>query len=124
MYNIINSLPEQEFLKLASKVIYENKYEFEGYVTSNQKLAAVKRIKELTGGGLKESKDAFDLWYSGKLPSYIKEERKVKLERLAKKPLIDEIICKMKNLSEDKLESFLMNLSVDQLLSIDEIFPE
>lgn len=113
-----------EFLKEVAKLIYENKVEFDGYAKDNKKLAAVKRIKELTGGGLKESKDAYELWLNGKLPNYLLEDRRVKLERLAKKPLVDELIVKLKNLDEEKLNSILMKMSVDNLLTIDEYFTE
>lgn len=114
--------PSKEFLKKASMAIYENKNEFENYISNGQKLAAVKALKEWTGGGLKESKDAFDLYMANKLPSFLREDRKKKLERLAKKPLVDEIAKKMLNISEDKLTTILLNLSIDELLSIDEFF--
>ena len=115
--------PSKEFLKKVSKAIYEHKSEMDEYVLNGQKLAAVKAIKEWTGGGLKESKDAFEMYLAKLLPSFIKEDRRKKLEKLAKKPLVDELVKKIKNIDEDQLSTFLLNLSVDELLSIDEIFP-
>ena len=54
--------------------------------------------------------------------TYVREERKEKLEKLAKRPLVEELIVKLKNIEEEKLNSLLMGLSVDELLSIDEFF--
>lgn len=113
----------EDFLKLASKIFHEHKMEFDGWIRNGQKLAAVKALKELTGGGLKESKDAFELYCAGKLKPYIKEDRRIKLERLARLPLVDELILKLKNISDEELHSLLMKLSIDELLSIDEFLP-
>jgi len=118
-----NDVPSREFLSKASEAIYKHKDEIDEYIRNNQKLAAVKALKEWTGGFLKESKEAFEMYIDNKLPSFIKEDRKKKLERLAKKPLVDELIRKILNIDEDKLSTFLLNLSVDELLTIDEIFP-
>jgi hypothetical protein len=111
------------FYERASKAIYLHKDEFAQYAKENAKLVSVKLLKDYTGGGLKECKDAIELYWEGKL-SYVKEERKLKLEKLAKKPLVDQLIVKLRDIKEDKLHSLLMNLSVDELLSIDEFFPE
>ena len=108
-----------EFLKLAAKIMYIHKDEFKSY--EKNKLQAVKSLKEYTGGRLKECKEACDLYWEGKL-SFIKEERLEKLERLAKMPLVQELMDKLKNIKENELHLMLINLSVDQLLSIDEIF--
>lgn len=109
---------QQDFLKLAAKVIYENKSRFS--TLTGSKLESVKLLKELTGGGLKECKDACELYWSGNLPHYLKEERREKLERLAKLPLVDELIVKFRKLDDAKLHDFLMELTVDELFSIDE----
>jgi hypothetical protein len=111
------------FLKEATKTLYAHKIEIDEYLNNSQKLGAVKLLKELTGGGLKETKEVIDLYTAGKLPPSIKEERQKKLERLAKKPLADSITNKILNIEEDKLNTFLLNLSIDELLLIDEIFP-
>lgn len=112
-----------EFKKICIDAIRRNKVEFDSYLP-NQKLAFVKRLKELTGGGLKECKDISDLYFVGQLPLVnIREERQKKLERLAKRPLAESIALKIKDIDVDKLDSFLMELSIDELLSIDEIFP-
>jgi len=111
------------FFDRACKAIYQHKDEFVEFTRTNAKLASVKALKEYTSGGLKECKDVIDLYWEGKL-SYIKEDRKLKLEKLAKKPLVDQLIVKLRNINEDTLHSLLMNLSVDELLSIDEFFPQ
>ena len=65
-----------------------------------------------------------DLYFVGDLPSYIKEERKLKLEILSKTPLIEQIIFNFKNLEEDYLKTLLLKLSIGDLLLIDDIFSE
>ena len=121
----------KEFLKVSLKIIYEHKSEFEEYLSNNQKLLAVKSLKEyatdvfkLPIDGLKKCKDVMDLYFVGDLPSYIKEERKLKLEILSKTPLIEQIIFNFKNLEEDYLKTLLLKLSIGDLLLIDDIFSE
>jgi len=116
----------EAFLKEATKIIYQNKSKFDEYIRTNQKLTAVKFLKESTSteGGLKNCKDVCDAYWIGNLPNYVKEDRKLKLESLAKTPLVEQLMYKLKNIEEDKLHSLLMNLSVDELLSIDEFFIE
>ena len=111
-----------DFLKEVAKVIYEHKPEFEDYKIRSAKLAAVKALKDYTGGMLKECKEAYEMWYDGFLPPYLIEERRKKLEQLAKKPLIEEIILKLRKIEDEKLVDILIKLSIDELLSIDEKF--
>jgi len=116
---------DQEYLKKAAIAIYQNKTQFDFFIKENQRLSAVKLLKELTGGGLKEAKDAYELYCVGKLPNCIKEERKdklIRLEQLAKSPLIEELIPKIKELTDSDLRLLLMKLSIDKLLSIDNLF--
>lgn len=122
IYNPSNNCLSDSFLREVSRIIYTHKSEFDEYLQNGRKLAAVKAIKEYTGGGLRESKDAFDLWVSKQLPNYLIKDRKEKLERLAKKPLINELIEKFKKTDNEKLQSFLMKLSIEELLNIDDIF--
>jgi len=49
------------------------------------------------------------------------DERREKLEQLAKTPLIENLIPKIKSLSDDKLKQILNTLTTDTLLNIDEI---
>jgi hypothetical protein len=112
------------FVREATKLIFSNKTHIDELIANGQKLACVKLIKDLTSGGLRDSKEVFDLYIAGKLHPDVKEERKAKLERLAKTPLVDSLIVKLRNIEEDKLHLLLMNLTVDELLSIDEFFPE
>lgn len=114
----------EDFFKYATKTVYQNKEEFDEYFRSSSKLAAVKRLKDITGGGLKECKEICDLFWENKLPNFVREDRKEKLEKLAKAPLVNQLIEKLLNIKEDKLQSLLMNLTVDELLSIDEFFSE
>lgn len=114
---------DDTLLKESYRVLSLNKLEFDEYNKNSQKLAAVKLFKDLTGYGLKDSKSVMDLYFAGKLKPNIREERQKKLERLAKKPLADSITNKILNITEDELSSFLMNLSIEELLLIDEIFP-
>lgn len=118
-YGTIN-IPE-DFLKLAVETIYENKDKFDDYTRDGQKLLAVKTLKELTGGGLRESKEVLDLIWDGQLViNSKKEDRKEKLEKLAKLPLINEIISKIMKLTAEDLRFLLTDLEVDDLLTIDE----
>jgi hypothetical protein len=117
MNNYVN-----DFEIVASKAIYENREEFNTYIKLNRKIDAIKCLKEYTGGGLKESKDAIDKFWVGELRTYIIEDRKKKLENLAKKPLIEEIVINIKSVDIEKLQTRLMKLSVDDLLTIDDIF--
>ena len=113
----------EELKKICINAIRANKTEFDSYIPQ-QKLQFVKKLKELTGGGLKECKDISDLYFAGQLSLVnIREERQKKLERLAKKPLAEALALKLKNIDVDTLDSFLMDLTIDELLSIDEIFP-
>jgi hypothetical protein len=82
---------------------------------SNAKLHFVKRLKELTGLGLKESKQITDIYFDGKLPDLIIEDRRKKLERLAKMPLIEEILKKIDSLTKDEFISRLKNIPLDDL---------
>jgi len=121
---IINLYKDTQLLKNAAKIFYNNKLEFDNYISNNSKLMAVKALKEYLNCGLKEAKDMFDLYVSSRLPLFIKDDRKKKLEKLAKLPLVEELVNKLLNINEDELRTLLMNLSVDELLSIDELFPE
>ena len=51
----------------------------------------------------------------------IADERREKLEQLAKTPLIENLIPKIKSVSDDKLKQILNTLTTDTLLNIDEI---
>lgn len=123
VFSAIDYTGTEAFLKEATKVIFSNQIEFDHYIRNNTKLAGIKALKDYTGGGLKDCKNIFELYIDGKL-SNIKEERKEKLERLAKKPLVDELILKLRNLEEDKLHSILLNLDLEVLLQIDEFLPD
>lgn len=117
-YNSING----DFLKIASNVIHLHKQEFAEFKENNYKFNFVKLLKELTGCGLKEAKDICDLYWIGKFPN-IQEQRKdklLRLEQLAKSPLVEELIPKIKALDDFQLRIFLMELTIDNLLSIDE----
>lgn len=114
---------DADFLKEASKIIHNNRIEFEEYKKTNSKLYAVKLLKEYMNCGLKESKDAIDLYWVNKLPHFILEERKKKLEKLAKKPLVEELIIKLRK-NDDILNDILMKLSIDELMDIDELLTE
>lgn len=112
---------DTDFEKQASKIIYYHKNEFDSYVFNKQKIHAIKALKEYTGGGLKDCKDVMDYYFEGKLKSYIVEERKQKLEMLAKKPLIEEISNKLITLKKEDFDNILMSLTVDELFNLDEI---
>lgn len=114
----------EEFTTIAINEIYSHKNEFEELFNSTQKLEFVKRLKNLTGGGLKECKDIADLYWEGKIMNSIKEDRRIKLEQLAKVPLINELISKIQNLNKDELHSLLMKIDVDDLLDIDDMIDE
>jgi len=116
---------DEFLLNNAAKAISENEEEFSEYLTLGNKLAGIKALKEYTGLGLKESKQVMDLYYDGSIKiSNKQEERRKKLEKLAKAPLVNKLISKLNNISDDDLQSLLLTLSVDELLSIDEFFPE
>lgn len=108
-------------LRDAVKIVNSNKFLFEDYRKNGSKLQAVKTLKDLTGLGLKESKEVMDLYWDNKILN-IKEDRREKLERLAKNPLIEQIVSKIKKIDEDQLSKNLFKLSIDELFSLDEIF--
>ena len=124
-YQILNNLylsdlsePEME---MAAKVIYEHKEEFDEYHNKNLKLAAVKALKEHAGLGLREAKHFMDLIFDKKIKiTSLKEERRKKLERLAKIPLVEEIIKKFRNHTDEEISTILMTLTIDELFLIDE----
>ena len=109
-----------EFQDAVNK-INSNKRLFQEYRSSGSKVQAVKDLKELTGLGLKQAKEVMDLYWENKIVD-IREERKEKLERLAKKPLVEELVLKIKKIDEKQLNKILFKLSVDELLSLDEVF--
>jgi hypothetical protein len=113
-----SSITKEAFFKYASKAIYVNRIQFEQYKLDNAKLAACKTLKEYLGCGLRESKEAVDAYWEGNLQN-IQAERKEKLEKLAKRPLVEELIIKLKN-NEDFLSRILMNMTIDELMEIDE----
>jgi hypothetical protein len=108
----------EAFLKAASKSFHINRIEFEQYKRDNAKLAACKALKVYLDIGLKESKEAIDLYWEGNLQN-IQAERKEKLEKLAKRPLVDELIVKLKN-DDYILSIILMKMTIDELMDIDE----
>lgn len=113
---------EDDFKELV-EALFKHRSEFDEFVKEGSKLQAVKYLKELTGAGLKNSKEVCDLYWDGKLKGFhIREDRKAKIERLAKVPLVEQLIDKLKNLEEEKLHSLLMSLEIDLLLSIDDFF--
>ena len=115
----------EDELIFAIEILNTHKLEFEEFKLNGLRLPAVKRLKDLTGLGLKDSKDICDFYWTGKLSlSNIKEDRKEKLERLAKLPLVNELSIKILNLKEDELHSILLKLSIDELLTIDEYLPK
>jgi len=97
---------------------------FKEHQNNCTKLQTVKLLKELSGIGLKECKQMCDLYWDGRLPNFLIADRKEKLERLAKIPLVKELIFKIKNIESDELISILSKLSIDELLNIDELFTE
>jgi hypothetical protein len=109
---------------LSIKIIKDNINEFDQYRRENQKLRAVKKLKESSNLGLRESKEIIDIFYEDKLFPNIKEERLKKLEKLAKKPLISEIINKIKNIDNNDLENSFFKLSIDDLFNINEALEE
>ena len=112
----------RDFLILCIKIIYNNKNEFDGYKSA--KLQGVKALKDYTNGGLRDCKEICDLYWSGKIPNYIIEERKIKLERLAKQPFVSELVKKIVEIKEMDLQTRLMTFEMDDLFRLDELFSE
>jgi hypothetical protein len=81
---------DADMLKLGAKIIYLNKELFTNChkngngVYEGSFLVAVKFLKDNMNCGLKSAKEVIDLYVSGDLPPYIKEERRKKLENLNK----------------------------------------
>lgn len=121
-YKLKNYAPlSSDDMELCAKTIYEHIEEFENYIKDNFKLQAVKSLKEYTSLGLRNSKLFIDEYFCGNITILtIKEDRRKKLERLAKNPLIEEIIKNLRNANDEKLNSLLMSFSIDELFSIDE----
>jgi len=113
---------DDEVFKKGPEFLYLYKVEIDDLLRKNLKLAAVKAIKEYSGFGLKSAKNLIDLYQDGKiLPKPdVREERRKKLEKLAKTPLVEELITSLKKLGDDKIHSLLMNLTIDELFNIDE----
>jgi len=112
-----------EYLVLGAKILFEHKSEFEDYLSTDHYILSVKMMKDYSGTGLRVSKDIIDLYRAGKLipgPD-IKKERADKLEKLEKIPFVDDLIIKIKSLSVYNFENILNNLSIDDLITIDEI---
>lgn len=121
-YSAYDYTGKESFVNDAYRCIKEHKNEFAEYLLgdhSPQILLAIKALKDYSGLGLKECKYCIELYRENKLVN-IKEERKIKLEKLAKVPLVDQLMIKIRNLTDNKLHSLLLTLSVDDLLSIDE----
>lgn len=117
-YNI-NFSGNYRMLEICVEKISKNRAEFDQFKNDNLKLQAVKRLKEMSGCGLKEAKEVIDeFWVNDRI--FIIESRKEKLERLAKFPLVEEVLEKIKKLDEFGLKNLLMKFTVDDLLSIDE----
>ena len=112
---------EKSFEKDACKQIYLHREEFEDYKLRNKKVAAVKVLKDYTGGGLMECLDIINLYMAGKLKSYIVEERKRKLKILNKKILTESLILNIKNIDVEELVELFSKLSYDTIESISSI---
>lgn len=111
--------------RLAKRIINDNQAEFQEYLNNKSKLGAVKAIKDYTGLGLREAKQVIDrFWDSNLLIVDVKEDRRLKLEKLAKIPLVENIVDKINNLDKDKLQKIFLNLSIDELFNIDELLEE
>ena len=94
---------------------------YQELLDQNAKLAFVKQLKEDSGYGLRECKEYADSIWEKKIKiNNIPEERRKKLEKLAKKPLVENIIESLKDKDEDSLSSILMNMNIDFLLELDE----
>ena len=91
---IVDFSGSREELKLCIKSIYNNKQLFDDFYENGAKLQGVKKLKEIAGVGLKESKRACDLYWDGRLPIYLIEDRKEKLEILARLPLAEQVSIK------------------------------
>jgi predicted AAA+ superfamily ATPase len=105
-------------LQFCLEVIQKNRIKFEEYKQNSQKLMAVKMLKEYSGCGLKEAKEIIDEIWNNNFS--IKENRKEKLERLAKIPLIEEMVEKISKFDEFGLKDFFIKFTLDELLDIDE----
>lgn len=113
---------ETDFKELC-EALFKHKSEFDDFQKNGTRLAGVKFLKEISGAGLKNAKEVCDLYWEGKLNKFnIREDRRLKIERLAKIPLVEQLVEKIKNLDDEKLHSLLMNLNIDHLLSIDDFF--
>lgn len=113
----------KEDLNFAKDIIFKYKDTFDQYKKETRKLQAVKDLKELTGLGLKDAKDVIDMYWDGQIV-FIKEFRKEKLERLAKKPLAEILTQKIEKMDSSELINIFMKMNIDTLLLLDDFFPE
>jgi len=112
--------------KIARTIVNNHREEFEDYLKRSSKLGAVKALKDYSNGwGLKETKEVLDsIWEQNLLIDNIQDIRREKLEKLAKSPLVQNIIKKIKDTNDDELRSVLLKLSINELFSIEELFEE
>jgi hypothetical protein len=111
---------------LTVRTFKDNYVEFHEYLLSREKLAFVKRLKELTGLGLKEAKDNTDkIFYDGTQAFtdrfHIIEERKNKLNQLKSRIFSKELYEMLKTMSEDEFVDALSKLDhqiLEELLEV------
>lgn len=123
-YNIngMNINVDDEVFQKGPEILHAYRKEIDTFLRSGSKLGAVNAIKEYSGLGLRSAKHVIDLYIDGVLlpKPDVRELRREKLEKLAKTPLVEELIINLKKLDDNTIHSLLMNLTIDDLFYIDE----
>ena len=121
--NGVNVDVDDEVFQIGPEILHLHREEIDTYLKNKSKLSAVKAIKEYSGLGLRNSKYVIDLYVDGILipKPDVRDERRKKLEKLAKTPLVEELMVNLKKLDDNTIHSLLMNLTIDELFYIDEL---
>jgi len=108
---------------IVANSIRKSFFEYYNDFTENRKLSFVKRIKDDTGLGLKDSKNNADIIFGGGIKLFentfsIKQQRKTKLDDLKRKLLLNELVRNLKLSNEDMLYDILSILDIDNVESL------
>jgi hypothetical protein len=103
---------------MVNNVLTHNFDEFDGYFKMNTKLQWVKRLKELSGLGLKEAKGYCDYYFENRLKFEnlnVVNRRKEKLQKLYDRTLLEKFLNDFKEIETEKLVEIFCKLPIDTL---------
>jgi hypothetical protein len=114
----MNQYYNKQYEQRVFEAVKNNFDELNEFFEGNAKLQFVKRIKELTGLGLKESKEFTDYFFD--IPHTFNslntiEQRKKKLKNIYRITLLKSFIKEFKDIDEDELFNAFLKLPHDTL---------